>query len=167
MEWYREELRRAAGELPANWREPTDEEAIELSARHRVALHPRYNLFWHDLSVERLRALRSEIIGGGHFADGVLHIPASPATKAALVELGALHRNTGDAFVLERYAHPLLRGLGLTATSGGMTAKPDAEATEPLAYVSAMAGFPIRARGPTRIGARMGPPEKAAPRKMQ
>ncbi|TLZ50994.1 MAG: hypothetical protein E6K18_06015 [Methanobacteriota archaeon] len=106
-------------------------------------------------------------MGGGHFADGVLHIPASPATKAALVELGALHRNTGDAFVLERYAHPLLRGLGLTATSGGMTAKPDAEATDPLAYVSAMAGFPIRARGPTRIGARLGRPEKAAPRKMQ
>src|SRR5205823_228987 len=34
-------------------------------------------------------------------------------------------------------------------------------------FVSRLAGFPVRARAPSRIGARMARPEKAAPRKMQ
>src|SRR3989442_7485332 len=39
--------------------------------------------------------------------------------------------------------------------------------TDPLTFVSELAGFPVKARGPTRIGARMARPEKSAPRKMQ
>jgi len=167
IEWYREDLRRAAGELPANWREPTSEEAIDLSERYRVPLHPRYNLFWHDLPVERLRALREAIAGGGRFDGRELRIPANPEASATLLKLGAVHRQSGGGLLLERYALPVLRCLGLTATKDGITARPDADASDPLAYVSALAGFPVRARGPTRIGARMGRPEKAAPRKMQ
>ncbi len=167
IEWYREELRRAAGELPVNWREPTSEEAIELSERHRVPLHPLYNLFWHDVSVDRLRALREAILGGGRFDGRRLRLPADPVVRQALLDLGALYRQSGDALVLDRFALPLLRCLGLAPEGSGFTAKPDATAEDPLAYVAALADFPVRARGPTRIGARMGRPEKAAPRKMQ
>ena len=167
LEWYREDLRRAAGELPANWRDPSAEEAIELSERYHVPLHPKFNLFWHDLTPERLRGLRDTILSGGSFDGRALHIPAGPEVRQLLLELGALHRQTAGGVVLEEYALPLLRGLGLTATGHGFTAKPDGTAEDPLAYVSAFAGFPIRARGPTRIGARMGRPEKAAPRRMQ
>ena len=167
IEWYREELRRAAGELPANWRDPTPEEAIELSARHRVGLHPNYNLFWHDLSVDRLRALRAAIVAGGRYDGRALRIRADPETKRALVELGVLHHQGAGECVVEACALPMMRCLGLTATAEGIAAAPEPEATDPLAYVSALAGFPVRARGPTRIGARMGRPEKAAPRKMQ
>jgi len=167
IEWYREELRRAAGELPADWKEPDPAAAIALSERYRVPLHPRYNLFWHDLTVERLRDLREAILGGGSFDGRILRVPVDHETKETLLELGALYRQGGGAFLVERYALPLLRGLGITPADGGFTAKEDAVSGDPLAYVSALAGFPIRARGPTRIGARMGRPEKAAPRKMQ
>ncbi|HEV8594379.1 MAG TPA: DNA polymerase II large subunit, partial [Thermoplasmata archaeon] len=167
LEWYREELRGAAGELPASWREPSAAEAIEMSERYRVPLHPRYNLFWHDIAVDRLRALREAIAGGGTFDGRVLRIPADPDVKATLVEVGATHSQTGDTLTLERYALPLLRCLGLTPSGDGISVKPEPAAGDPLAYVSALAGFPVRARGPTRIGARMGRPEKAAPRKMQ
>jgi len=166
VEWYREELRRAAGELPANWREPTPAEAIELSERHRVPLHPNFNLFWHDLPVARLRALRSAILTRGSYDGRALRIPAEPDTKETLVELGAVHRQSGTECVVEHHALPLLRCLGITRSDGLLKAGPDVEVEDPLAYVSALAGFPIRARGPTRIGARMGRPEKAALRKM-
>lgn len=167
VEWYREELRRAAGELPAHWKDPTPEEAIELSERHQVPLHPSYNLFWHDLSVDRVRGLRDAVIRGGAFDGRFLRIPADPMVEQALLDLGALFRPVADAFVLDRYARILLRCLGLAPSDGGFAAKPDVVADDALAYVAALAGFPVRARGPTRIGARMGRPEKAAPRKMQ
>src|SRR5207237_1283343 len=44
---------------------------------------------------------------------------------------------------------------------------PRPETTDPLAFATSLAGFLVKARGPTRIGARMARPEKAAPRKMQ
>jgi len=166
IEWYEKELRRAAGELPAGWRDPTAEEAIDLSERHRVPLHPKFNLFWHDLTVERLRALRGAIAGGAY--DGAaLRIPNTPETKQALLDLGALHLQAANECILEAHALPLLRCLGISPVGGTLAAAPDVDATDPLAYVSALAGFPVRARGPTRIGARMGRPEKAAPRRMQ
>ena len=166
IEWYREELRRAAGELPANWREPTASEAFDLSERHQVPLHPNYNLFWHDVSVERLRALRSAILERGSYDGRVLRIPVEPGTKETLVELGAVHRQSGGDCLLEHHALALPRCLGIVPTEGGFEAKPDVQQDSPLAYVTALAGFPIRPRGPTRIGARMGRPEKAAIRKM-
>ncbi|MEK6851554.1 MAG: DNA polymerase II large subunit, partial [Candidatus Thermoplasmatota archaeon] len=134
--------------------------------RHRVGLHPKYNLFWHDLSVDRIRALRTAIAGSGGFDGRILRIRADPETKRALVDLGVLHRQGAGECVVEAYAVPLMRCLGLTSTGDGIAAKPEPEGAEPLAYVSALAGFPVRARAPTRIGARMGRPEKAAPRKM-
>ena len=166
IEWYREELRRAAGELPANWREPTASEAHDLSERYRVPLHPNYNLFWHDVSVERLRALRSAILARGSYDGRVLRLPVEAETKETLVELGAVHRQAGADCIVELHALPLLRCLGIAPRDGGFETKPDVEMDDPLAYVTALAGFPIRARGPTRIGARMGRPEKAALRKM-
>lgn len=167
IEWYREELRRAAGELPANWRDPTSQEAIELSERHHVPLHPNYNLFWHDVSVDDLRALREAILTKGSFDGDVLRIPAEPRVKTTLLELCVTHRQAAGECLVDRYALPLLRCLGLSPTEDGFTAKPDVATDDPLAYVSQLAGIPVRARGPTRIGARMGRPEKAAPRKMQ
>jgi DNA polymerase II large subunit len=102
IEWYREELRAAAGELPAGWESPSWEHALELSREHRVPLHPRYNLFW----------------------------------------------------------------LGIDGTPEGLTARPAPEAANGLEFASKNMGIPMRSRGPTRIGARMGRPEKAAPREM-
>lgn len=166
IEWYREELRRAAGELPANWREPTAAEAIDLSERYRVPLHPEYNLFWHDIPVPRLRALRTTVLERGSYDGRSLRVPGEAETKETLVELGAVHRQDGADCVVEWHALPILRCLGISSSGGSLVAKPDAELEDPLAYTAALAGFPIRARGPTRIGARMGRPEKAALRKM-
>src|SRR3990170_6589492 len=108
IEWYREELRRAAGELPANWRDPTASEAHDLSERYRVPLHPNYNLFWHDVPVDRLRALRQAILGG-RFDGHALRIPTDSETKRTLLELGVLHRQGTDECVVESLARPLLR----------------------------------------------------------
>ncbi len=167
IEWYREELRAAAGELPADWESPTWERALEISRDYRVPLHPRFNLFWHDLDVPALQRLRDFAARAGRVEGGVLVLPGEPAIKDLLVALGATHRVRGADLALDVHGPALLAGLGIQVAESGLRAKPAVEAAGGLEFASKNSGVPIKARGPTRIGARMGRPEKAAPREMQ
>ena len=167
IEWYREELRAAAGELPADWESPTWERALELSQDYRVPLHPRFNLFWHDFDVPTLVRLRDYISREGRLDGGALLLPTEPGIKSLLVALGATHRVRGAELAVEPHGPALLAGLGIESTGTGLRTRSLVEAANGLEFASRNAGVPIKARGPTRIGARMGRPEKAAPREMQ
>src|SRR5881409_1036503 len=91
IEWYREELRAAAGELPIDWESPTLERAVELSREYRVPLHPSHNLFWHDQEVPSLVAFRDTIARIGRMEGGALVVPFDPTIQETLVVLGATH----------------------------------------------------------------------------
>ena len=167
IEWYREELRAAAGELPADWESPTWERALELSRDYRVPLHPAFNLFWHDLDVPGLVRLRDFVAREGRLEGSTLVLPTEAGIKELLVALGATHRVRGQELALEHHGPALLAGLGIEAVEGTLRPRPVVEASSGIEFASKNAGVPIKARSPTRIGARMGRPEKAAPREMQ
>ena len=167
LDWYREELESMAGALPPNWASPSAAEAFAWSERYHVPLHPRYNLFWHDLTVEELRRLRDHVLTSGRPEGGTLVVPAPPEIKDLLVRLGAVHSMREGNVVLDPYAAPFLQCLGIRVAGERLEPLPDVDAASPLDLVSKWAGVGVRARGPTRIGARMARPEKAAPRLMQ
>ncbi|MFQ5920189.1 MAG: DNA polymerase II large subunit, partial [Thermoplasmata archaeon] len=52
LDWYRAELEAHRGRLPENWERPSFEEAVTWSREYEVPMHPRFNLFWHELSVQ-------------------------------------------------------------------------------------------------------------------
>ena len=166
IEWYREELRAAAGELPADWEAPSWERALELSREHRVPLHPRYNLFWHDFDVAALERLREAVLRGGRVEGTTVVVPFDATIQEPLVELGATHRLRGTELVVELHGFALLSGLGIERTPDGLRPRPPVAALNGLDFAAKNTGVPMKARGPTRIGARMGRPEKAAPREM-
>src|SRR5437879_2269305 len=122
IEWYREELRAAAGELPADWESPSWDRALALSREHRVPLHPRFNLFWHDLDVPALTAFREDVLRSGKARGDLLLLPFDAGTQDVLVTLGAPHRLRGGELVVEAYARALLAGLGIETTSAGRRA---------------------------------------------
>ncbi len=167
LEWYGPLLRKALGDLPAGWETADAAQALAWSRELGVPLHPRYNLFFHDFSIEELVRLRGFIAQHGTIADGRLALPADEDVREMLVRLGTPYAVRGNEVVLERHTDVLLATLGIGSDNEPWTLKAKPEADEPLAFVSALAGFPVKARGPTRIGARMARPEKAAPRKMQ
>ncbi|HKZ99812.1 MAG TPA: DNA polymerase II large subunit [Thermoplasmata archaeon] len=167
LEWYGPLLEAALGTLPPGWARATPSQAIAWSRELAVPLHPRHNLFWHDLTVDEIRALREAIANRGRLDEGRLVLPRDEELKAVLVRLGATHRVREQDLVLDRHTEPLLACLGIAVGEGGFRLGPAPDAKDPLSFVSALAGFPVKARGPTRIGARMARPEKAAPRKMQ
>jgi DNA polymerase II large subunit len=165
--FFGHELRSKCDELPSDWREPTPERAFELSETYGVPLHPMYNLFWHDLTVEEIHELRDHIADKGRYEEGRLLTPRTDSIKDIVVRLGAAHQERDDDLVFEKYSLPLVRCLGLSPDDGGIQRKGDGAATNPLDLVSELAGFEVRARAPSRIGARMARPEKAKERLMK
>ena len=162
IEWWQQEAERAGyhGEIKDAF------EAFRISEEYGIPLHPDYNLFWHDIALEDLERLSRYVETHASWEDGKLHIEKEPWVKEILVTLGALHRER-ENYILDRYAYSLLRGLGLDIKDGKIFRVRSLISGKIMDVVSHLSGVRIKPRAPTRIGARMGRPEKAAPRKMK
>jgi DNA polymerase II large subunit len=167
LEWFQQELLKECKELPEDWESPTPERAFELAKEYGVPLHPKYNLFWHDLEMEDLKKLAKSVEDSGRFDDGHLILPNSEEIKELLISLGATHKARGDDLVLDEFSYPLIRCLGLEIDGSTLKSKGEMKGKEPIECVSKLSGVKIRPKSCTRIGARMARPEKAKERKMK
>lgn len=165
LEWHRAELCAANDwQLPEGWEDPRDlDTALDMSRRYGVPLHPKYNLFWYDLPLDKLRGLREHILAHGVLRDGVLRMALEPSTKLTLETLGALHRVEEGQVCIEKYAEPLLAGLGIRGHGKVQDITP-LEGANVMEAVSRCTGVKVNPRSVTRIGARMARPEKAKDR---
>ncbi|MGC2790360.1 MAG: DNA polymerase II large subunit [Thermoplasmata archaeon] len=170
-DWHAEELREAGLDETEGLDVDSYEEAARTAVDHQVPLHPRWLLFWGDLSPAEIRALAEFVERTGRWVDDALEIPDDPSWREALLRLGFLSAPCG----LEvRRGEPdpsgaLVGGLGL-ARDGPLLVRRsplDPMDLDPLEYVNRLAGVEIRARAPSRVGARVGRPEKAYQRVMQ
>ncbi|MCI4348593.1 MAG: DNA polymerase II large subunit [Thermoplasmata archaeon] len=170
LEWHAEECRLArsgedAGVPPAGYAD-----AVEVSTKLGVPLHPRYLLFWHDLLPAEIAQLSEFVERAGRVDDGCLVLPWAEAERELLVRLGFLHaplpghRLRGEP----ESSAALAGGLGLSLDRARPVRRiPVGEPGEDaLLLVSRLAGVRIKARAPSRIGARVGRPEKARQRSM-
>ena len=175
-EWHSQELALA---LPPEqsvdeYREPSPEEAFSLSESYGVPLHPLYNLFWHDLSPAQIARLSRYVLDNGAMDDGKLRLRKDQEVKDLLTVLGALHIDRED-YIFGDLSIPLLRCLGLRADGARLVLRDGAAETlaavtgvrDPMELVSKLAGVRVMKRSPTRIGGRMGRPEKAKERRMK
>jgi DNA polymerase II large subunit len=167
IEVYLHELNSKCYELPSDWRDPTPERAIEISEVFGVPLHPDFNLFWHDLTVEEIRELRDHIAKKGEMKNNRLLLPRTKRAKELVIRLGATHREREGSLVFQRHSLAILTCLGLKTEEGRIQKKEDVDASDPMDLVSGFAGFLVRPRAPSRIGARMARPEKAKERLMK
>src|SRR2546427_9053987 len=75
LEWYGALLREKLGALPDGWEDVDGPQALAWSRDLGIPLHPRHNLFFHDLTVEELTRLRELIGPHGRIDDGCLIVP--------------------------------------------------------------------------------------------
>ena len=171
LDWHLEELRAAGVDPVRGLATATYAEAVALSRATGVPLHPRWLLFWHDLTTAEIRALGEFVERSGRWVEGAVELPADPAWRAPLERLGFLfYPIEGDRWRGEPDASAgLVGGLGLTPEQDLLVRQAPLEpnATDPIGYVSRLAGVPIRPRSPSRVGGRVGRPEKAYQRSMQ
>lgn len=119
VEWWEKELEKAVKErkekMPRiHHKEIEAREAFAISERYDIPLHPKFNLLWHDLSVEEIEKLRDYIYNNGIYENEILTLPFHREIKEILVKLCALHRQRdGNLIFDKRYSYPLIRCLGL------------------------------------------------------
>ena len=143
---------------------PDQFEAVELSLKHGVPLHPRYDYFWHDITRDELSFLRRKLGDSKISGD---HLLADNSLKDILVKLGVPYSVSGNELVLAEY-YPLIATVGLDIENGAIVHRrgiPDSR--DIMEAVNELAGFRIISRSPTRVGSRLGRPEKAGDRKMK
>ena len=153
---------------------PSAKDAFEISEKYNVPLHPYYNLFWHDITINDLKTLSKYIKEKGKIKDNQLFLPINDEIKNILIDLGLLHKQREENLIIERYLYTLIRCCGLDIkddniveterykTIGKMNEKDGV-----VSIVSKLTNIAVKPRAPYRIGTRMGRPEKAASRKMR
>lgn len=154
-EWWLKELEaRAEAEEAKKWRlkTPSQAEAIELAARFAVPLHPAYTYLWEDITEEDKEYLAACICEKGILEEKTLSIPADDdgRIKAILEDLLVLHQ-VKKGFLAIDEPGALLRCLGISE---------DLRRDESVRIKT-------MDKAPTRIGVRMGRPEKSKERRMK
>ena len=171
LDWHLEELRAAGLDPSEATLGTTYAAAVALARQHHVPLHPRWLLFWHDLTSAEIRALAEFVERTGRWVGENLELPSDPSWHAPLSRLGFLfYPVEGDRVRGEPDASAgLVGGLGLEVQGERLVRASALEPVDadPLRYVSRLAGAPVRARAPSRVGGRVGRPEKAYQRSMQ
>ncbi|OPY51999.1 MAG: DNA polymerase II large subunit [Methanosaeta sp. PtaU1.Bin060] len=162
FEWWAQELAKAGGD-PSGKERISGEEAVAISRRYGIALHPAHTYLWHDLAIEDFERLASMVSSEGRLESGGLLLP--PDAKDALETLLVLHR-VSDGWIIIEDPLPLLLCLGIEP-EGLRKRWERLEEASTLEAVNRLAGIPVRARAPTRVGARMGRPEKSDKRLMR
>jgi DNA polymerase II large subunit len=147
-------------------RHPADElEAIGFTLEG-VPLHPSYTYLWEDLTVVQITTLADFIAKNGVFSKGTLQLPLDLAVKSILEELLVPHQVREDQLRIPT-GYILLGCLGLSIRGERRDSWNHLpETQDPIAFITHLSGFPVRSRGGTRIGGRMGRPGKSKPREM-
>lgn len=168
-EWWIQEIQAAGAEAPTSI--PSPVEAVELSFKHNVPLHPRYTYHWDDLSLEDLKSLVCWLTSG-ELRDNLILKNNNPQAKRILECAGVPHKVEEDKIIVEEYL-PLLLSLGLVAEKNinserffSAYEKADKN-TSTIDFLRNVSFIKLRPKSGTYIGARMGRPEKARERKMQ
>jgi len=162
-EWWIQEVQSV---LPKGYYERISEElALKLCDEYNIPLHPEYTYLWHDITLEEYKYLREWVSKGkieGKYGKSVLILNYDRKGKNILEKLLIEHK-VRDGIVIEKWK-VFVRCLGLNYDLKLLKLPDDEENV--LKIVNKVSGLIVRAKAPTRIGARMGRPEKAKERKM-
>ncbi len=144
-EWWLEEVRKHIPDF--NKKQVSFEEAVEISKKFNIPLHPAYTYFWEELSVEEVVELKENL---GKWEK----------VKPILEKLGVEHKVRDGKVLLSELDEKILRFV---------LSKPLPEKLPEtgLELVNMLSPVPIRAKAPSFVGARMGRPEKAERRIMK
>jgi DNA polymerase II large subunit len=192
VEWWRQEFEAAGADVQAmaddvhvELEDPSADEAMAWARDYDAPIHPTYTYCWHDVSVGEVNALATAVenarvaqTDGAVAADpastqgGDLVLPRSETVRKALEHLLVEHTQREDDLVVPDW-RPLVATLGFDLDSldrdwtvGDLSerARTYDDGDNAIEAINEVAPFAVRERAPTRIGNRMGRPEKSESR---
>lgn len=164
-EWWLAEVEDKIPE--GDYRSISEDTAIKLCDSYHIPLHPDYTYLWHDISLDEFKRLRIFVSEKGKvegkYGKSSLLLPYDKRIKLILEKILIEHKVRDGFIVIDKWK-VFTRCLGLDSElklvgdiSTGRSV---------LENINRISGLDVRAKAPTRIGARMGRPEKAKERKM-
>lgn len=168
-EWWYSLLKRRAEELGieppvGKWQRISFMEALEISKKFNVPLHPQFTYFWEHVTINELASL-VKAVRHGHREGDALAIKLNPKVKEVLERLGMPHKVKGEAIWLDGGVAGLLEYI-----ASSLPGEMDLEGRptySTINYLNEHLDVEIKPKGPTKIGMRVGRPEKAKPRRMK
>ncbi|UPV75697.1 DNA polymerase II large subunit [Halorussus limi] len=178
VEWWVQDFEAAGADVQAlrdspsvDLSDPTPDEALTWATEYDCPLHPKYTYLWHDLTVDQFEAL-AEAVADGDVVGGELHVEFTETVRTALECILVPHQQEETEIRVPEW-RPLARSLGVdddlekTWDDLSPEARDWGEAEDgdnAVRAVNEVAPFEVRERAPTRIGNRMGRPEKSESR---
>jgi len=195
-EWWIQEFEATAAPVQAlrdstdtDLAAPTPAQALSWAEEYDAPLHPAYTYLWHDLCVDEVTALARAIddaertaadgatrtgdAAGGPGDGDQLLLPRTDTVRETLEALLVEHSQREDRITVPVW-RPLVRTLGFddslnrtwTAATVSDAAREYADGENAIRFVNEVAPFAVRERAPTRVGNRMGRPEKSEEREL-
>jgi len=170
-EWWVQDMDHAGADVQAlrdspyvDLDDPSVDRALEWADEYDAPLHPAYTYLWHDITTEAFEAL-ADAVSEGHIDGEELAFPYDDEIRKDAENL-ILPHHQGE-YLRVREWKPFARSLGLTDDLEKTWESLSEDAREwPNAMKAAqeVAPFALQERAPTRIGNRMGRPEKSESR---
>ncbi|WP_135613118.1 DNA polymerase II large subunit [Methanococcoides sp. AM1] len=172
FEWWIQEYRKAGGDPSVDeevLKDPYQNVALDISKKYGVALHPKFTYLWHDIENEQFEQLADFISENGILENdrSMLRLPNDAAMSSGvkrILEIMLVLHKVRDGMILIEEPLPFIYTLGLDDELRKKWTSLEHE--EVLDNINQITDFEVRPRAPTRIGARMGRPEKSDKRKM-
>ncbi|MFB6121213.1 MAG: DNA polymerase II large subunit [Halobacteriaceae archaeon] len=190
VEWWVQDFAEAGADVQAlrdaprvDLDDPDPERALSWASDYDAPLHPAHTYLWHDVTVDQFETL-ADAVGDADFAvaDGAgaaAPSQADPSERVLVLDRTETLTETLEALLVEHTQterelrvpdwRPLVRTLGFSTdlVREWETLPEDArEWPNAMRAVEAVAPFAVRERAPTRIGNRMGRPEKSESREL-
>jgi DNA polymerase II large subunit len=194
VEWWRQEFAAAGGPVQASRDDPgvdvaapTAETALGWATEYDTPLHPAWTYLWHDVSVAAVESLADAVgsaellaadgaarhVGDGRPETDQLVMPRTETVRETLETLLVEHRQENERLVVPAW-RPLALTLGFDDRLNRVTqfetvsevARGYDNGENAIRAVNELAPFTLRERAPTRVGARMGRPEKSEKREL-
>jgi DNA polymerase II large subunit len=179
FEWWVQDFEHAGADVQAmhdnphiDLEDPSAAEALDWAVEHDAPLHPKYTYLWHDISVTEFETLADAVVDG-KVRNGLLVLSDTDEVRSMLERLLVQH-SQGEEIEIPDW-EPFVRSLGvdgdLTRTWNDLSRKAcewgeHEDGDNAIKAVNEVAPFRIRERAPTRIGNRMGRPEKSEKREL-
>ncbi|ENN95649.1 DNA polymerase II large subunit [Methanocaldococcus villosus KIN24-T80] len=170
-EWFEEILKSKGIKYDREFiKNPKPEDAVKFALETKTPLHPRFTYRWHDVSKEDIIKLRKWLLKGeeGYYKNEKVWIVEKSKEKEILENIGCPHLVRDNKIIIREY-YPLLYSLGYDVENKRDLFNEDdvKNAKNSMHLINIMAPFEVRRNTYVYVGARMGRPEKAAPRKMK
>lgn len=143
---------------------PTADEAIEISLKYNIPLHPSYIDFWGNISVEELDLLRKAFISNFSVQNEKIFLENTKEIKDILEKAFILHRVKDNKIFFKKAMNNVYKVLfNLKDKKSIKYSKED----DVFSYFFKVSSIRVKNKAPYFMGTRMGRPEKSERKSMK